>query len=75
MVLFWRVCAEIETGGSVSRLLFVKEVAEMLGRSEAQVRWMVHQGTAPKSAVIAGRRCWRKSDVEAFIEAAFEDAS
>lgn len=56
------------------KIIFAPEVAERLGRSEAQLRWMVHKGTAPKSAMIAGRRCWRLSDVEAFIEAAFEES-
>lgn len=57
------------------KLLFIDQVAERLGRSENQLRWMIHQGTAPKSAVIAGRRMFRESDVEAFIDAAFEEAS
>lgn len=60
---------------TVGRLLFIGDVAERVGRSEAQIRWMIHQGTAPKSAMIGGRRCFREADVEAFIEAAFEDAS
>ncbi|PZU48442.1 MAG: helix-turn-helix domain-containing protein [Microbacterium sp.] len=59
----------------MERLLFIPEVAEMLRRSPAQLRWMVTQGSAPKSAVIAGRRCFRQSDVEAFIDAAFAEAS
>lgn len=54
------------------RLFFVRDVAERLGRSEAQVRWMIQQGTAPKHAKIAGRVCFRESDVEAFIAEAFE---
>lgn len=57
------------------KILFIRDVAERLGRSEKQVSWMVHKGTAPKSALIAGRRCFRESDVEAFIEAAFAEAS
>lgn len=58
------------------RLLSVKEVAERLGRSEAAVRWMLHEGTAPKSALVGGkRRVFRESDVEAFIEDAFAEAS
>ena len=57
------------------KLLFIRDVAERLGRSEAQISWMVHKGTAPKSAMIAGRRMFRESDVEAFIEAAFAEAS
>ena len=57
------------------RLLFVDEVAERLRRSPAQLRWMLGQGTAPKHAKIAGRIVFRESDVEAFINAAFEEAS
>ncbi|WP_315551670.1 helix-turn-helix domain-containing protein [Microbacterium aurum] len=57
------------------KLLFIRDVAERLGRIEAQISWMIHKGTAPKSAMIAGRRMFRESDVEAFIEAAFAEAS
>ncbi|MFL2000003.1 hypothetical protein [Microbacterium sp. A1-JK] len=35
---------------------------------------MLHQGTAPRSAKIAGRRMFRESDVDDFIEAAFAKA-
>lgn len=56
------------------KLLFITEVAERLRRSPAQIRWMVHQGTAPRSAIISGRRVFRESDVEAFIAKAFDDA-
>ena len=35
---------------------------------------MIQQGTAPKHAKIAGRVCFRESDVEAFIAEAFESA-
>ncbi|GAA1733057.1 DNA-binding protein [Microbacterium paludicola] len=57
------------------RLMFIDEVADRLGRSTAQLRWMLTKGTAPKSAVIGGRRCWRESDVEKFIDDAFAEAS
>lgn len=55
------------------RLLFIEEVAERLRRSPAQVRWMLQKGTAPKHAKIAGRVCFRESDVEKFIEEAFAE--
>lgn len=55
-------------------LLTVKETAEMLRKSEAQMRWMLHTGTAPKSAMIGGRRMFRLSDVEKYIEEAFDAA-
>lgn len=57
----------------MERILFLEEVAELLHRSPAQLRWMLHTGAAPKSAMIAGRRCWRESDVEKFITDAFAD--
>jgi len=59
----------------VEKLLFINEVAERLRRSENQLRWMIAQGTAPKHAKIAGRICFKESDVEAFIDAAFSEAS
>ncbi|MGK0715127.1 helix-turn-helix transcriptional regulator [Leucobacter sp. W1153] len=53
-------------------LLTVKETADMLRKSEAQMRWMIHTGTAPKSALIGGRRMFRLSDIEKYIEEAFD---
>lgn len=60
---------------TTDKIIFVDDVAERLGRSPAQIRWMIQQGTAPKHAKIAGRVCFQTSDVEAFIEAAFAEAS
>lgn len=54
-------------------LLTVAEAAEVLRKSEAQLRWMLHTKTAPKSGLIGGRRMFRRSDIEAFINAAFEE--
>lgn len=45
----------------------------MLSRTEPQLRWMMHQGTAPKSAKIGGRIMFREADVINFINAAFEE--
>lgn len=59
----------------IDKILFVDDVAARLGRSSAQLRWMIQQGTAPKHAKIAGRVCFRESDLEAYIEAAFAEAS
>jgi len=58
-----------------SRLLTLEEAAAELRKSPAQLRWMLHNGTAPRSAKIGGRRMFRASDVESFIEAAFEAAA
>lgn len=55
------------------QLRTLQEAAEFLRKSDAQLRWMVHNGSAPKSAKIAGRRMFRQADLDEFIEAAFAD--
>ena len=57
----------------MEKLLTVRETAERLRKSEKGLRWMIHQGIAPKSGKVGGRRMFRESDVEAFIAAAFAD--
>jgi excisionase family DNA binding protein len=57
---------------AIATLLTLSEAAERLRKSEAQLRWMIHAGTAPRSAKIGGRRMFRASDVEDYINAAFE---
>jgi excisionase family DNA binding protein len=59
----------------MEKLLNVREAAPRLRTTEPGLRWMIHQGTAPKSAKIGGRRMFRESDIEAYIEAAFAEAS
>lgn len=54
------------------RILFVEDVAVLLNRTPASVRWMIQHGTAPRSAMIGGRRCFRESEVLAWIDAQFE---
>jgi predicted DNA-binding transcriptional regulator AlpA len=54
------------------RLMTLPEVADMLRKSEAQLRWMIHNGTAPASAKLGGRRMFRESDVFAWIDSAFD---
>lgn len=55
-----------------TRLLYIEEVADMLRKSPASLRFMIHAGTAPKSAKIGGRRMFRESDVLAWVDAQFE---
>jgi predicted DNA-binding transcriptional regulator AlpA len=57
---------------AIATLLTLGETAERLRKSEAQLRWMIHNGTAPRSAKIGGRRMFRSSDVEDYINAAFD---
>lgn len=54
-------------------LLTMPEVAERLRKSLSQLRWMIFNGTAPKSALIGGRRMFRASEVENFINDAFAE--
>lgn len=56
-------------------LLTVPETASQLRKSEAQLRWMIHTGTAPKSALIGGRRMFRQSDIEDYVNAAFAEVA
>ena len=58
----------------MSTLLTLTETAERLRKSDSQLRWLIHQNRAPKSALIGGRRMFRESDVEAFIEEAFAES-
>jgi predicted DNA-binding transcriptional regulator AlpA len=55
------------------QLRVIDEVAFQLHKSPDQLRWMIHNGTAPRSAKIGGRRMFRQSDVDAFIDAAFAE--
>lgn len=57
---------------TLDQLMTLGEVAERLRRSEAQLRWMRHNGTGPPSAKIAGRVMYRRSDLERWIDAQFE---
>lgn len=55
-------------------LLTLEEVAELLRKSPAQLRWMRHNGSGPKSAKIAGRVMYRRADVVAWVDAQFAEA-
>lgn len=52
-------------------LLTLEEVAKMLRKSPAQIRWMRHVGTGPKSAKVGGRVLFRRADVIAWVEEQF----
>lgn len=54
-------------------LLTVEEVAEVTRRTPASVRWLIHTNQI-KSGKIAGRRLVKRVDLEAFIDAGFEEA-
>lgn len=50
----------------------LEEAAMFLRKSPAQMRWMRHAGTGPKSAKVGGRVMFRKSDVMTWVDAQFE---
>lgn len=55
-------------------LIDVTKFAEMAHSTPATVRYWVHTGYAPPSAKIGRRRVWKKAEVEAWIEARFEES-
>lgn len=58
---------------SAMKLLTLDEVAEMLRKSPAQMRWMRHNGTGPRAARLGGRIMYREQDVINWVNQAFED--
>lgn len=57
------------------KLLTLDEVAEMLRKSPAQLRWMRHNGTGPRSARLGGRVMYMEQDVFDWVNAAFDGAA
>lgn len=52
-------------------LASLDDFAARISRSPSQVRWMRHQRTGPRSALIGGRIMYRWSDIEAWIDEQF----
>ena len=52
---------------TIPEVFFCSEVAAMIRRTEASVRWLWHTG-ALKSRVIGGRRVSSAEDVTSFLE-------
>lgn len=57
----------------IPKLLTLNEVAEMLRKTPAQMRWMRHNGTGPKCAKLGGRVMYREQDVIDWVNEAFGD--
>jgi predicted DNA-binding transcriptional regulator AlpA len=45
----------------------------MCRKTPAQMRWMRHNGTGPRSARLGGRVMYREADVVAWINSAFDE--
>lgn len=58
---------------SESPLISIKDTAPLVGKSEASLRWAIHNGTAPPSALIMGRRVFRREQVLEWIDHQFAE--
>ncbi|GAA1551545.1 helix-turn-helix domain-containing protein [Brevibacterium picturae] len=63
------------SGQTPDDLLFIDEVAEMLRLTPASLRGLMHTGRAPASAKVGRRRVFRRSEVNAWVDAQFKKAS
>lgn len=60
----------------MQKLLTIVEAAPLLRKTESAMRWWLYQKDCPvKTAKIGGRRFVRESDLEAYVEAQFAEAS
>ncbi len=55
-----------------SDLLYTEEVAAMARKSVATIRWLRATGQPPRSGRLGRRVVYRRSDVMAWLESAFE---
>lgn len=54
------------------KLLTLDEAADLLRKSPAQLRWMRHNGSGPKSGKIGGRVMYRERDLIDWVDSAFD---
>jgi integrase/predicted DNA-binding transcriptional regulator AlpA len=59
--------SEDDGAGGLPRILYVHDLAELLGRSEKAVRHAMHRGLLPEPMKLAGRLAWRRSDVLSWV--------
>lgn len=60
------------TTPTVHQLMTMDEVSEMTRIPVNTLRFYRHKGDGPKAAKIGGRVMYRRDDVEAWLDAAFE---
>lgn len=71
-----KTTTKLQTGPRAGdRLLYVADVAEILGRDSQAIHHMLRTGKAPKSALVAGKRAFWESDVTAWLEEQFAAAA
>lgn len=60
----------------MTKLLTIVEAAPLVRKTETAMRWWLYQKDCPiKTAKIGGRVFVRETDIEAYIEAQFAEAS
>jgi predicted DNA-binding transcriptional regulator AlpA len=57
---------------TIAVLLTLEETASKLRKTPAALRYMITRGTAPRSALIGGRRMFREADVVEWLDKQFE---
>lgn len=55
-------------------LIRVPDVAAMLGITESAVRWLVYTKQLPPATKISSRLVWKRSQIEAYLDAKFAEA-
>nr|WP_281067127.1 helix-turn-helix domain-containing protein [Brachybacterium fresconis] len=53
----------------------IPQAGELLGKTARQMEWLIYTGQAPRSAKIGGRRMFRESDIENWVNEQFEKES
>lgn len=63
------------TATQTADLLTLPEAATYLNMTEKALRWQRYIGEAPRAAKIGGRVMFRRRDIDAFLDAKFEQVS
>jgi predicted DNA-binding transcriptional regulator AlpA len=58
-----------------SDLLYTEEVAALARKPVATIRWLKAMGQGPRCGKLGRRVVYRRADVEAWIQSAFEGAT
>jgi predicted DNA-binding transcriptional regulator AlpA len=65
----------VHNGPSLADILLIEEVAELTRLPLATLRFYRHRGDGPKSFKLGNRVAYKRADVEAWIEAQYNQAA
>jgi predicted DNA-binding transcriptional regulator AlpA len=57
------------------RLMPLPELEKKIGFKSAKIYNMIREGSLPQGKMIQGKRLWRESEIDAWIEAQWANAS